>query len=81
MSGNGLTRFIFALGRAILSLGYWLLVFFCFYGAVAGDRRSDASPLTPWQTYAVPVGIIVLAVLIHASLSLAWASRRRMEVA
>ncbi len=75
---NRLTGFIIAVGRAVLSLGYWLLVFMCFYGAIAGDRRSDAPPLTAWKTYAVPVGIVVLAILLHAVLSFAWASRTKV---
>ncbi len=75
MTQTGIGRLALALGRAILSLGFWMLVFFCFYGAIAGDRRSDLPPLTLWQTYAAPVGIVAVALFIHAALNLAWASR------
>ncbi len=76
---NRLTGFIIAVGRAVMSLGYWLLVSMYFYGAIAGDRRSDAPPLTAWQTYAVPVGIVVAAILAHALLDVAWSSRQRLD--
>ena len=63
--------------RAGLSFGYWLLVLFCLYGAVAGDRRSDAPPPTLWETYAMPVAIVVVAILLHAGLSMLWSSLAR----
>ena len=68
-----IAQFGFALGRAVLSFAYWVLVLTCLYGAVAGDRRADAPP----QTNSAPIAIVVLAILIYAMLTTVWASRRR----